>query len=163
MEKRVITQSGLTLIELLVGMAVIAAFMTAAMTTFQKALELANRNSRAVQAAYLAEEGVEALKLMRDNGWQASIAPLVPGTAYYFEFAGGMWKSTTTNLFLDGMYERKFVLSQVRRDATTKDIVASGGALDASTTQATVSVSWRGSSGTTTKSIATYIVNLFAN
>ncbi len=157
------SQVGLTLIELLIGVSIIAAFMIASMVSFQKAVELSNRNGRAIQAAYLAEEGVEALKLMRDNGWQTKIAALTPGTSYYFEFSSGLWKSTTTNTYIDGIYERKFVLSQVRRNATTKDIVTSGGAIDASTTQATVSVSWRGQNGTTTKSIATYLVNLFDN
>jgi Tfp pilus assembly protein PilV len=156
-------QSGISLVEVVVGAAIITSFLLAALVAFQSGLILNGRNVRLAQATFLAEEGVEALKLMRDTSYSTKVAALSAGTTYYLEFAGGTWLATTTNVYPSVGFERRFVLSAVSRDNSTKDIVTSGGSVDASTTKAVVTVAWREGTGTTTRSISTYITNLFSN
>lgn len=112
-----------------------------------------------VQAALLLEEGMEALRVMRDNGYTTYISTLSTSTAYRFSF-DTTYHATTTATLIDSTFDRTFRLSDVYRD-TAGNIVSSGGVYDPGTKKAAVSVSWKTSSGTTTKSISTYLINLF--
>ena len=98
-------------------------------------------------------------KIFRDTSWTNISAP-VTGSSYYLTFNGTSWATSTTNTYIDGVFERKIVLSDVYRDAND-DIVSSGGVLDTGTRKATVTVSWYEKTATTTKSISTYLTNIF--
>ncbi len=114
-----------------------------------------------MQTALLLEEGVEAVKLLRDSGWTAKIAPLVPGVNYGVAYVSGAWTSTTSLKYIDNKFYRTFALTDVYRDSNDK--IASSGALDSNTKKVVVSVSVRTILGTTTKSISTYLANIFSN
>jgi len=78
----------------------------------------------------------------------------------YFNTASSTWKSTDTATST-GIFIRKYCLSDVKRLSSTGDISTSTSAvLDSSTKKVTVSVSWKGKNGTTTKSLSTYITNV---
>lgn len=153
--------SGLGLLEAVVGVSVMSFIVFSLMLVMQMSNKIVSESTKSAQASFLLEEGMEALKIIRDTSWQGNIVPLSVASDYYFNFDGTTWKSTTTNAYIDGFFERKFKLESVYRDAN--DDISSAGTLDAGTKKAVVSVSWRGRNGTTTKILSSYITNLFNN
>jgi len=150
---------GFGLIEIIIGSAILTISLIAISTYFQKSLQLNQDSGKTVQASFLLEEGIETVKFFRNISWQ-NISGLTAGTSYYLQFDGTKWATTSSNVFVDGVFERKFAIDNVSRDVND-DIVSSGGTNDADTKKATVLVSWLTRSGTTTKSISTYITNIF--
>ena len=150
---------GFGVAEIVVAVAVISLSIFGLLSVANISLKTLRGNTNSIQAAFLLEEGVEAVKILRDSGWNENIVSLSAGTDYYLSFNGTTWKATTTNAFIDNIYERKFAVNNVNRDGND-DITASG-AFDPNTKKITVSVSWLSSTGTTTKSISTYITKLF--
>ena len=61
-----------------------------------------------MQAGFLLEEGVEVVKFFRDTSW-LNISGLTAGTFYYLQFDGTKWATTSSNIFVGGVFERKFV------------------------------------------------------
>jgi prepilin-type N-terminal cleavage/methylation domain-containing protein len=154
------SQKGFTLVEVLIASAIILGAVLALLGVYSLYLRVALSNSEAVKAAYLAEESLEAVRFWRDVSWNNKIAPIAKDTAYGLSFAGGVW-ATTTDLTL-GAFERSIMISPVYRDASS-DIVSSGGTLDTDTVLVTSSVSWWKGGATTTKTVATYLTNLYGN
>jgi Tfp pilus assembly protein PilV len=149
--------TGFGILEILIGSAAIALSLLGIMFVFKNAIDVTTRNTRTIQASYLLEEGVEAVKIMRDAGW-ANITDLTMGVDYFFDFTGTTWATSTTNVFTDGVFERTFVVLAVYRDAN-EDITESG-AFDPDTKEIVVSVGWSDGAATTTKTLATYITNI---
>jgi prepilin-type N-terminal cleavage/methylation domain-containing protein len=156
-------KKGLSLIEVLVATSIILIFFTALVSVYNSYLRSARTNINTIKAVYLADEGIEAVKFLRDSSWSTNIAPLTSGGTYYLTFATTTWNVSNSNLFIDGVFERKFSVTNVNRDPVTFDIVSSGGAIDYDTKLVNVSVSWAVNGATTTKTVSTYITNLFAN
>lgn len=154
-------QNGFGLIEAVAGVSIISVFMFSIMLASQLSQKIVGESVRNNQASFLLEEGVEAVKILRNTGWNSGIGNLAAGTDYFFSYDGTTWISTANNVYVDGLFERKFVLNNVYRDAN--DDIAATGTLDSGTKKATVSVSWRGRTGTTTKSASFYLTDLFSN
>ena len=153
---------GLTLVEVLIATSIILVFMVALFGVHNLYLKTAFSNRSIVKAAQLAEEGLEAVRFLRDSSWDTNIASLSLDTDYYPAFTGGGWQITSAKTLLDGVYERKVRFSAVYRDASA-DIVVSGGTLDPNTLAVVSAVSWLNGAATTTKSISTYITDIFDN
>lgn len=153
----------MTLVEVIIGSAIIVSAMVSIIGVYGSLTSMSLNNTKKVQAAMLLEEGAEALRLMRDDGWTANINGLTNGTTYRLAWTSNEWRSTTTPVKVDGIFDRTFVLSAVNRDATTYDIVSSGGSLDTGTRKATVTVSWFDQTATSTRSIELYLYNTFSN
>lgn len=161
--REVDAKRGMSLVEVVIGATIVLVGFLSLVGVYNVYLRNGFQNINKVQAALLAEEGIEALRLIRSTSWTGQIAPLSVGSPYYFLWNGSGWVSSTSNIFIDGIYERKFVVSSVSRDASGK-IVTSGGANDSGTKKMTVTVSWRTPKGATTSlSIATYLTNIFSN
>ena len=152
---------GFGLVEIVIAVAVATIALFGMSETARVATGYVNDATKKLQASYLLEEGVEAVKIMRDNGWNTHIGNLGTSTVYYMNYVSSMWQSTNTNTFVDKTYERKFQLDPVYRNAN--DDIAASGTLDSDTKKLTVTVSWKGRTGTTSQSISTYITNLFQN
>ena len=118
---------------------------------------------KSAKGAYLAEEGIEAVKIIRDTGW-SNITNLTDNTNYYLYFdtsssTNNIWKATSTASLVDSIFTRIFTLNPVYRD-TDGRVVQSGGTLDLHTKKITVSISWKSKIATTTKSLSTYIADI---
>ncbi|MBU6430928.1 MAG: hypothetical protein KGJ58_00875 [Patescibacteria group bacterium] len=150
---------GFGLIEIIVGSAILTISLIAISTYFQKSLQLSQDSAKMTQASFLLEEGIEIAKFFRDASW-LNISGLTAGAPYYLQFDGTKWATTSSNVFVDNVFERKLVIDNVSRDGSD-EIVSSGGTNDPNTKKATVSVSWFEKNGTTTKSISTYLTNIF--
>lgn len=150
--------SGISLVEVIVGAAITTLILSGLIAAYQLYFKTALANLRHVQAAFLAEEGAEALRFLRDGSW-SNLSALTVGATYYIVFQSGNWQITTNNIFVDGIFERKFILNNVYRDGT--DDIAPTGTLDPNTKKVAVVVSWSTGIATTTKSLDFYLTNLF--
>lgn len=150
---------GISLIEVVVGTAVILLVLTGLIAAYGLYIRAGFSSLNTIQSAYLLEGGVEAVTTLRDQGWSANIANLTIGTNYYLVWNGTRWTAVTTPTLIDAVYDQHFTLGNVYRDAN--DNIAASGALDSGARLLSVFVSWRGVAGTTTKSVATYLMNLF--
>ena len=162
MKKSPSLRRGFALEEVLVATAIILVFVTALSGAYSLYVRAAFASLHKVQSALLAEEGIEVVKLLRDSSWSLNMAPLSNSTPYYLVFSGGTWKATTTKTLVDGVFDRSFTVENVYRNLSI-DIVDKGGTLDSGTRLIMVSEAWLNHGATTTKSISTYVTNLFAN
>jgi len=146
-------------VELLVAVSIITASILAAMAVAQKSVIVARQAFHTEQAAYLLEEGAEAVRVARDNAW-TNISGLTSGTTYYPTFAAGTWSlGTTPNS--TGIFTRTVTITNVNRDNTTKNI-APAGTDDSQTKLVTVTISWNEGNTTVTKSMQFYILDIFS-
>jgi Tfp pilus assembly protein PilV len=156
-------KGGLALVEAMVASAVSLGIILALVGTASIVGRLSQGSVERVQAAFLIEEGLEAIRIIRDNGWSNNIALVPRDTPLYLHFDGTTWQATTTPFYIDGRFERVFLLSNVYRGADSS-IVEAGGTLDPQVVKATVIVSWAMARGaTTTKQVSTYFTNIFSN
>lgn len=148
------------MIEVLIAASIITASILAAMAVAQKSLYVSRQALHAAQAAFLLEEGAESVRIVRDNAW-SGISTLSVGTSYYPTFSGGTW-TLSQNANSIGSFTRTVSVVGVNRDDTTKDIVASGGTIDAGTKLITVTVSWPEGGATVSKTLKFYISDIFS-
>jgi len=154
---------GVSLVEAVVAASIIAVGLmgvAAAYTAYVRSSAVAGKSA---QAMYLADEGLEAVRIMRDTSWTASLGAFPMDTPRMFVHANGTWTATSTpQPEIDGTFFRTVTFSAVNRDASSR-ITTGAGTVDPNTRLVVVNVSWLGRSGTTTLSISSYVSNLFAN
>ena len=155
-------KKGTTLVEVIVAAAILVLVVLSLVSAYLFSLREGLGVTQRVQAPLLAEEGIEAMKWLRDGGWSTNITPLSPGSTYYLVATSSVWQATTSPSMLFGKFQRTMTLYNVNRD-TNGDIVSSGGVLDAGTKKVVVTVSWFSAGGTTTRTISTYLTNLFSD
>jgi prepilin-type N-terminal cleavage/methylation domain-containing protein len=154
-------RKGMTMVEVVIASAIILSAVVVLSAVHNLYLKSALSNGGILKSAYLAEEGIEAMRYLRDDSWSAQIGPLSSGTDYGLSLSGSAWQTGTGNQWIDG-FERAIRVGNVSRDANG-DIVSSGGTLDPDTRLVTVSVSWQSRGATTTRAISTYLTNLRGN
>ncbi len=148
------TQRGFGLIEVVVVTAIISAVLAAFLQAGTLSLRLLRTEKQNLEATMLAQEAMEAVRVVRDESWSANIAPLVNGTIYYPVVINGKWNLSRNNPgLINAMYARQVVFSQVFRNGT--DDIASSGTADTGTRKVTVTVSW----GTKQIQLFTYITD----
>ena len=151
-------QRGFGLIEVVVASAIITVSLTGLVFAGQQSLRFSRSNLLEMQAATLMEEGAEAVKLVRDEGW-SNIGALNVGDDYYFSFVSGDWTLSTTANTIDD-FTRTVVFEDVYRDGND-DISASGSTLDEETKFVTVTVDWNFRGGARSIDSSFYIANIF--
>lgn len=154
-------KGGFALIEALVASAVLVVVLAGAIGALLLSTRSGSGIGERLEATFLADEGIEALRIMRDSSWSANIESLASNTKFYLEWNGTMWVATTTNTYIDGAFERSVVLYDVYRDSN--QTIAGSGDLDGDTRKVTVTVSWMADAATSTRSLSAYITNLFDN
>lgn len=149
---------GIGAVEIVIGSAIISLVLLSVGSAFNSSLKGSRAVAKKTQANFLAQEGIEAVRIFRDNGWQ-NVSNLSDGGNYYLAWSAGAWATTTNNVFIDGTFERKFTVLNAYRDGN--DDIAQSGTIDPNTKKVTVSVSWREGLSTTTESISAYLINIF--
>jgi len=152
-------KTGLTIVEALIAIAVFVVLLLAVIGVYNFYLRIALSNGTSIKATFLAQEGLEAVRFMRDQSWD-NITSLSVDTSYGVVFESGTWAATTTEILIDSLFNREVILSEVYRDDATSQIVSSGGTLDPDTLKVTLNISWSNHSATTTKTVSTYISNI---
>ena len=164
--ERTVQDGGFTLVEVLIACFIISMTTLALMSAASKGIELSNRALRQAQASMITEEGVEAVKIIRDTNWD-TISSLSLNTEYYLSFdtSSNTWSLGTTPSIdpmtpIDGKFTRVVVFSEVLRD--DNDNINSTGTLDEGTIRVEVRTSWPSSGETISKSITFYISDIFS-
>jgi Tfp pilus assembly protein PilV len=152
-------KSGHMMIEILVALSIIVIAILSFMNVVQKAINLSVRSVHSTQAAFLLEEGAEAVRVVRDNAW-ANISGLTNGTNYYPTFSVDTWTLSSTSNTV-GIFTRTVSIASVNRNSTTQDI-SSSGTNDAGTKLVTVTVSWVEAGTTISKTLSFYITDIFS-
>lgn len=151
-------KNGSALVEVLVSASILSIVTFSFLGVFTVLSRFHQKDMYSIKGGLLAEEGIEALRLMKSGGWNVlSSIPL--STDRYFALGTSTWSATTTPEVLDGIFYRKFKIYSVNRDVN-EDITPSGGTLDSNTLflESDVSWSWRGS--TTTTTYKAYMTNI---
>ncbi|MBI4121078.1 MAG: hypothetical protein HY457_02395 [Parcubacteria group bacterium] len=118
--------SGFGLLEIVISSAIISASLIALVTATQLSYKAVERALQRTQAEFLAEEGFEAIRTLRDAGWSAAIAPLINGTSYYpiFATSTSVWSLSPSDPGLKlGLFTRTVVFTAVCRKDADDDIV----------------------------------------
>ncbi len=154
--------SGFSLVELLISISIAAIILVGMAQAVVIAVDTTERGRRATEAANLAEEGIEALRAMRDDSWSSNIQPLANGASYYPVISGDSWTITASDPgLIAGRYTRKVELSEVYRDAD--DDISASGSLDPKSRGVTVTVEWLEGDDTASLILETYITNFLNN
>ena len=150
---------GFMIVEVLVAVSIITVSILVAMLVAQKSIYVSRQAFHTTQAAFLLEEGAEAVRILRDNAWN-NISSLNSETNYYPTFSGDTWiLSSTANTV--GIFTRTVATANVNRDNTTKDI-SSAGTNDPGTKLMTVTVSWLEGGTPVMKTLQFYIMDIFS-
>lgn len=149
-------KKGMGVVEVLIATAIFSGMLVGFVWISRISFRLVSENARRSQVRFLLEEGLEAVRTIRDRSWSSNIAPAVLETAYYLTFSGGAWSlSVTSPGLIDGVFSRTVVLSEVYRRISDDDIVAATSteskAVDPGTRRVTVKVAWGSALATTLK------------
>lgn len=160
--KNYIYKKGISVVEIIIASAIISLSVISISVVYGNLVVLSLQNTEKVQAGFLLDEGVEAIKIMRDASW-SRIASTTSGIAYHFIWSGNEWRATTTSSLIDEKFIRTFVVYPVHRDVSTFNILpdTSSGSLDAGTKKIDITVSWSQKGATSSKSTTMYIFNLY--
>lgn len=154
-------QKGFGLIEIVIASAVVGMVFVSLAQVFVLSHRLMMRTQDLARANFIAEEGVDAMRYLRDAGWAVNMALLAPNTNYYVVLAtsSSQWSVGTADPgLIDGLFRRVISVQSVMRNGND-DIVSSGGITDTNTLKIISTVSW----GRGTTSVETYLANIFNN
>lgn len=151
--------AGVTLIEVLIGISILTVALLALGFSINAYVDARTALLNETKATYLAEEGYETIRAIRDTNWN-TIDALSIGTTYYFELSTTTLAIGATPEVIDGSFRRSFVVRSVYRNASD-DIVASttaGASIDDGSREVQVFVA--GPTGTT--SLSAILTNIHA-
>ena len=157
--------AGFGVVEILVAAAIISVAVFSLFNVFVLGNRLSGEASNKIRANFLAEEGLEALRYLRDDSWSQHLAGLASGTNYYLVFNSGTskWSVGTTNPgAIDSVFTRTITLTNVSRDSSD-NIVSSGGTNDPNTKQFNTTVTWAERGGVKSLILSTYLGDSYNN
>lgn len=134
---------GLSIVEVMLGLALFAVIFVLIFEALTVFFANHTRVMEQQQAVYLAEEGQEALRYLRDEDWN-TLDGLTPGDVYYVAISTSTIESTTTPQVYDGKFTRSFVVWPAYRNSED-DLVASttsGASLDDNGFMSIMTVTW---------------------
>jgi Tfp pilus assembly protein PilV len=160
-------KKGVGLIEVLVAAFIFSVILIALITANNIYLSSARSNLRIARASYLVEEGIEAVRTIRDRSpWLVISSLTSTSTLYYLSFSTStnLWSMGTTSNSVDSDTVRYVTINPVYRDPSSQDIVTDGsGSLDTNTVRVSSYVSLLNNGTQVVKSISTYMTNLLGN
>lgn len=157
MRQRVI-QRGLTSIEMIIATAILLVVIASIFALYNRMIVVSHNTVQKTQAHFLVEEGLEAMRTIRDTSFDSFFA-LLRDTDYGLAFDGTNWATTTPGTLVDGVFDRRVVVSDVYRDAIGH--IALSGTLDDGTVQVSVAVSWNNAGEVFTEESSAYFSRLY--
>ncbi len=153
-------KKGFGLLEALIGVALFSVILVSMVIAFQNIAVLQKSLTARIQAEFLLEEGVEAVRSIRDTDW-TTISSATADTPYYLDFdtVSKSFDLTAGKNQIDNFY-RWVEFSPVYRDGN--DDIAGSGTIDSGTKKVTVSVEWLTGGASTTKQLSAYITDIFS-
>lgn len=155
-------KKGLSLVEVIIATAIISTSMIYIAKSYSDFVFLSSANTARVQATFLLDEAVEAVKTLRGESW-SKISTLNTATPYYLVWDANLnkWTLTLTPSVIDGVFTRTLEFLPVNRDVNFN--IATVGTADTGSRQVSISVSWSDHGVTVAKSIGMYIFNILNN
>lgn len=157
-----VKNSGQSLLEVILAMAIFVAIAGTLITMSVGGFRGLEQGGEQTEAEGLAQEGMEAVKSIRDRAWnENTYGP----TGVQVQPSGGQWQFTgagtnQTGLGTNGKFTRAITFNDVCRDTGNNIVVCPGFYTDVHAKKATVSVTWttRGGQSNTVQKVA-YITN----
>lgn len=159
---------GFSLVEIIIACALLSAFTAGILAASNFELKAVDESAKLGRVSFLLEEGVEAMRIIRDRGWTSNIEPLAVNTAYYPVFSNN-WKLVTTDPGpIGGLFTRTVTIEDVYRRNSDDDIVDVSSpdpkTVDPNIKKITVTTHWRAADGSVRQeAVSTYFANLFQN
>ena len=152
-------QRGITLIEVAVSITIITAILVVVGFSVNAYVEARSQLLVNAKALYLAEEGYEIIRALRDDDW-STFGGLANGTTHFLSVATSTIGMGVGPEEIDSEFFRSFVLGAVYRNSNDDvvDSTTSGAVVDPNTRLVTVSVA--GPTGTT--SLQAVLANIHA-
>jgi prepilin-type N-terminal cleavage/methylation domain-containing protein len=155
-------KGGFSLVEIVIVIAIISVALMSIISFFIFSRGVNFKMARNTEATSLAEEGMEAVRKLRDQSWSENIADLVSGTTYYPVVSGSNWTLNLNNPgLIKGLYTRTVKVENVVRAANSN--ISTSGTADPDTKKLTVRVSWVETGNTKEVVLTTYITNFQNN
>lgn len=151
--RALLKRSGFGLVEVVVGVSLLTLVLVYTFSASATFLSAGRLETERTQALYLTEETLESVRFVRDTNW-TSFQALPLNTNLYIARAGSITATTAPQTV--GVFTPVFRLYAVNRDASTKDIVTSGGAVDTGTRFITATTTW--SKGSV--ALSTYVADI---
>jgi type II secretory pathway pseudopilin PulG len=142
---------GFTAIEIAIGVTLAGLILVYSMYSITQFINTARDISEKTEALYLAEDGIELIRFVRDEAW-TNLSSLPVNTTRYLHVSTTTIGVTTTPEVVVG-FSRSFTVQNVYRNGATDDIVASttgGSVADSNSKYVFMTVSWASS----TKSVS---------
>lgn len=160
---------GIGIVEIIIGTGIITISLVGVVVAFNLHFQAGIQNTKKIQATFLSEEGIEIMQFLRDSNWTIGIGTLATDTPYHFAYNGLVWELTTSDAFIDDVFDRTIEIHDVYRRDSDDDIIDVSSAdpktLDPDIKHVTSSVSWEVKKGsiisTSTESLEIYLVNIF--
>lgn len=153
---------GIAVVEILVVIAIIGIAMFSLYELLLVSRNSTSRELRRTQALSLAQEGLEAVRNIRDQGWSENITPLNTSATYYATLSGSAWTLTSVNPGpIDTLFTRTLTFANVNRDADSN--ISPTGTDDPNTRKVTSTVTWLDRGSSRTVSLATNMTNFLDN
>ncbi len=155
-------KKGAALAEVLVAVFIFSVILMVLISANNLYLKSASSNISSAQAAYLAEEGIEAIHTIRDRSWTSFYALSTTTDLYlYFSATSSSW-NLSSSATSTGIFTRKIRIYPVLRDNTSHQISTStiNTTNDINTRYASSSVSWLDGGKTKSNSLTAYFSNL---
>ena len=157
-----LNKKGFSLVEAVVAIAIAVMFFLSVYEIILFSSKITSTGMRKVEATYLAQEGIEAVRVIRNNSWADGIAILTDGANYYLVLSGNQWTLTATpQALINGIFARTVVLSAVNGDAN--DDISASGTPDTKTKKVTVNVAWTERGTNYSTNIQTYLTDFLSN
>ena len=155
--------AGFSLVEALVGLAILLLVTTVLLSIFVLHLRITSGGPERLAAGYLMYEGVEALRTIRDQGWEDNIGPLDVDQEYYLTFDSDSGWSLTTDLppLIDGRFRRTIEPERVYRDSDDNIVEPADGIEDPGSRRFIIRVQWDDFFGSSDRTVTTYLTDLF--
>lgn len=148
------SRDGFGLVEIVIVTGILAASLFAFLQTEVLSVRLLRTERDNLEAVFLAQEGLDGVRSIRDESWANNIAPLINETIYYPVVENSKWRLVTSDPGkIEGRYTRTIVFSQVFRNAS--DQITPSGTLDTGTRKVTSRVAW----GSGQKEIVAYLTD----
>lgn len=154
--------AGFGVTEIVIVAAIISLTFVSILESLALTIRPINASARQAEAVYLAEEAIEAVRVLRNDSWTSNIASVTDGAAYYPIVTSGNWTLSTSDPGpVNNLYARRVIFAPVYRDAS--DNISTTGTLDPKTKQVTITIDWSEHNQAKSVVLETYLTNFLYN
>ncbi len=149
--------------EVVIVAGILSTVSLAFLGTFAVISKFHEKNLRVIKAGLLAEEGIEALRIIKERDFSAlaTMAQTGPTTPRYLAVSTTTWNVSGTPEVIDNLFYRYFVVRPAYRTASSDPTETStGNTLDPNTVYVDVHVEWQWRNSTTTNIYKAFMTNL---